>query len=381
MGNTLKCFRREEEDGHFHGRRDRYPYYQPQYYSYSGGDPHPPAAAPRPHQQGLAAGPHGFVTFIPLTQAAGPNTGHQQRSSGVHDSRVVVASQYQSNTEDIDESSAEGLCSAKSYAKANPLLIQVPVLGTTKKFWRLSDKATRITRKLVLILRNHHAVGKHLAAPLQLSNVWIGSTGGSVKLRGVSFTAKAFGIERVRDDYKQLSRLLLAIIRISGGGDAAIARLPPDYREFLALLGSDTLAMDDEFLIVNSAALLPMKNRTEAFLMLHNTIVKHLERTDRAKKRRILSGLPYQSDWLETARANARINQWVVNVQHEYKRTQSDLLRLNRNVRSHLHEYDGGGGDIEEVLYCEWPELLMAMVKLLHLEGELEATDIENKFG
>jgi hypothetical protein len=63
---------------------------------------------------------------------------------------------------------------------------------------------------------------------------------------------------------------------------------------------------------------------------------------------------------------------------HEYRRTQSDLLRLNRNVRSHLHEYDDG---IEETLYCEWPELLMAMVKMLHLEGELEATDIENKFG
>jgi hypothetical protein len=166
------------------------------------------------------------------------------------------------STEDIDESSAEGLCSAKSYyVKANPLLIQVPVLGTTaKKFWRLSDKATRITRKLALILRSHHAVGKHLAAPLQVSNVWIGSAAGSVKLRGVSFTAKGFGIERVRDDYKHLSRLLLAIIRVSGG-DAAIARLPPDYREFLALLGSDTLAMEDEFLIVNNAALLPMKNR------------------------------------------------------------------------------------------------------------------------
>ena len=79
---------------------------------------------------------------------------------------------------------------------------------------------------------------------------------------------------------------------------------------------------------------------TEAFLMLHDRIVKYLGRTDRAKKRRILAGLPYESDWLETERANARINQWVVNVQHEYRRTQSDLLRLNRNVRSHLHEYE-----------------------------------------
>ena len=169
------------------------------------------------------------------------------------------------STEDIDESSAEGLCSAKSYAKANQLLIQVSVLGTTKKFWRLSDNATRISRKLVLILWRHHAVGKHLAAPLQVSNVWIGAAagGGSVKLRGVSFTAKGFGVDRVRDDYRHLSRVLLAILRASaGGGHAAVAsRLPPDYRDFLALLGSDTLSMDDEFLIVNNAALLPMKNR------------------------------------------------------------------------------------------------------------------------
>lgn len=165
---------------------------------------------------------------------------------------------FRHSTEDIDESSAEALCSAKSYAKANPMLIHVPVLGTSKKFWRLSDKATRISRKLALILRNHHSVGKHLAAPLQVSNVWIGSTSGSVKLRGVSFSAKGFCIERVRDDYRHLSRVLQAMIRISGGD---VSRLPPDFRGFLELLGRDTLTMEDEFLIVNNAALLPMKNR------------------------------------------------------------------------------------------------------------------------
>jgi hypothetical protein len=42
----------------------------------------------------------------------------------------------------------------------------------------------------------------------------------------------------------------------------------------------------------------------------------------------------------------------VVNVQHEYRRTQSDLLRLNRNVRSHLHEYDDGDDGIEEALFA-----------------------------
>jgi hypothetical protein len=57
-----------------------------------------------------------------------------------------------------------------------------------------------------------------------------------------------------------------------------------------------------------------------------------------------------------------------------------DLLRLNRNVRSHLHEY-GHDDDVEEILYCEWPMLLIAMETMLHLEGELQDTDIENKFG
>lgn len=115
--------------------------------------------------------------------------------------------------------------------------------------------------------------------------------------------------------------------------------------------------------------------------MLHDRIVKYLgrTRTNRTKKMRILSKLPYEKDWLETARANAQINQWVVKVQNEYKKTQADLLRLNRNVRSHLHEYNDD--DVEEILYYEWPELLMAMVMLLHSEGELQGTDIQNKFG
>ncbi|KAJ1253771.1 hypothetical protein BS78_K191600 [Paspalum vaginatum] len=388
MGNALlRCF---EGDDHHHpqgGRaRDRYPYYQPQYY---GGDPPPASAAPppplprpQPHHQPPPA-PHGAAAPTTTQAAAGPNTGHRrQRNSGAHANGAVASPYQRSSTEDIDESSAEGLCDAKSFAKANAMLIQVPVLGTTRTFWRLSDTATRISRKLALILRNHHAVGKRLASPLQLSNIWIGigggsATGSTVKLRGVSFTDKGFGVERVRDDYRHLSAVLRSLIRASGGD---LNRLPPDYREFLALLESDALAMEDEFLVVNNAALLPMKNRTEAFLVLHERIVKHLGRTDRAKKKRILARLPYEKDWLDTARANTKINQWVVNVNNEYKRTPGDLLRLNRNVRSHLHEYNDGDG-IEEALYCEWPELLMDMEWLLHSEGELQGTDIENKFG
>jgi hypothetical protein len=108
-----------------------------------------------------------------------------------------------------------------------------------------------------LILRSHHSVGKYLAAPLQVSNIWIGSNG-SVKLRGVSFTGQGFSTERVRDDYKRMSRILMALITLSG---VDRSKLPPDYKEFLLLLESDTLTMEDEFLIVNNAALLPIKNR------------------------------------------------------------------------------------------------------------------------
>ncbi|KAG2650399.1 hypothetical protein PVAP13_1NG200700 [Panicum virgatum] len=281
------------------------------------------------------------------------------------------------STEDIDESSAEELRDAMSYAKENPMLIQVPVLGTARKFWRLSDKATRISRKLALILRSLHSNGRYLTAPLKVSNVFIGSSG-SVKLRGVSVSAKGFiSIERVRDDYKHLFKVLISLIQTSGGD---IANLPPDYREFLMLMGRGTFTMQDEFLIVNHVALLPMENRTEVFLMLHDRIVNYLGRTDPAKKKRILRNLPYKKDWLDTARANAEINQWVVsNVQKEYRRNPNDLLRLNRNVRCHPHEYNND--DIEETLYCEWPELLMAMEKMLHSVGELVDTGIANKFG
>ncbi|KAL6597334.1 hypothetical protein ACP70R_046774 [Stipagrostis hirtigluma subsp. patula] len=115
--------------------------------------------------------------------------------------------------------------------------------------------------------------------------------------------------------------------------------------------------------------------------MLYDRIVMYLGRepVGRAKKKRILSKLPYKNDWLDTAIANAQINQWVVNVKKQYKRTQLDQLRLNRNVRSHLHQYNDD--DIEEILYCEWPELLMVMVKMLHVTGELKGSDIQNKFG
>ncbi|KAG0513120.1 hypothetical protein BDA96_10G073900 [Sorghum bicolor] len=258
------------------------------------------------------------------------------------------------------------------------MLIQVQVSGTaTKTFWRLSDEATRISRKLALILGNHHSACKCLSDPLQVSNVWVGSTG-NVKLRGAKFTDKGFSIERVRDDYKNLSMVLKQLISISGGD---INKLPPDYNNFLLLLTKDNLTEKDELLIVYNAALLPMKNRTEVFLMLHDRIVNYLgQKNDRAKKNRILHNLPYKNDWLDTATANAKINQWVVNVKNEYKRTALDLLRLNRNVRSHMHDY-GHDDDVEEILYCEWPMLLIAMEKQLHLEGELKVTDIENKFG
>ncbi|KAL6640678.1 hypothetical protein ACP70R_021801 [Stipagrostis hirtigluma subsp. patula] len=397
MGNILERVKEEEEEetcvaqsgkeyafheGHERGHSRYYcrptsgPSYRPLPQQHYGGDKPAAASRPRPHQQTLR---HEYRSM-----AGDRNIEHMQRRSA----NRVVAPRYPCNNEDIDESSAEGLCSAESYAKESEMLIQVKVLGTNKTFWRLSDEATRISRKLALILRNHHSVGKRLTAPLQVSNVWIGSSG-CVKLRGVSFTDKHFGIKCVRDDYKDLSRVLLALIRISSWDITKfpwdykkfLALLPPDYKEFLKLLKRNTLTMNDEFLIVNNSALLPMTNRTEVFLMLYDRIVTYLgrEQAGRKKKETILSGLPYKNDWLDTAIANEQIKQWVVNVKKQYEVTQLDQLRLNRNVRSHMHQYNDD--NIEEILYCEWPKLLMDMVKMLHVVGELEGTDIQNKFG
>lgn len=192
-----------------------------------------------------------FLTIISII--------HDFRVSDSIDHFSVSSSSVDRSAEDIDESSAEGLCEATRYAGANAMLIQVPVLGTPRTSWRLSDKATRISRKLALILRSQHSAGKHLTAPLQLSNVWVGNDSGSVvKLRGVSFTARGFSVERVRDDYRHLARVLTELI-VSSGGDTN--NLPPDYRGFLVLMGSGTVTMRDEFLIVNNVALLPMENR------------------------------------------------------------------------------------------------------------------------
>jgi len=162
-----------------------------------------------------AEGPHGVTALAqdPVNLAGGPNVGNPERSSEAC-ANEALAHLCRCNTKDIDESSAQGLCGSVSYAKANAMLIEV-------------------------------------------SNVWISSTG-IVKLRGVSFTSKHFSIERVRDDYKHLSTVLLVLISISGGD---ITKLPPDYEEFIMLLRRNTLTVQDEFLIVNNSALLPMKNR------------------------------------------------------------------------------------------------------------------------
>jgi hypothetical protein len=58
--------------------------------------------------------------------------------------------------------------------------------------------------------------------------------------------------------------------------------------------------------------------------MLYDRIVKYLGRKKRAKRNRILSNLPYENDWLDTATANTKINQWVVKSDVQKKRVQKD---------------------------------------------------------
>jgi hypothetical protein len=73
---------------------------------------------------------------------------HRPRPYVTRQEECSVCYFYSYSTWDIDESSAMGLRDAASYAKANAMLIQVPVLGTAKTFWRLSDDATRSAENL-----------------------------------------------------------------------------------------------------------------------------------------------------------------------------------------------------------------------------------------
>jgi hypothetical protein len=76
----------------------------------------------------------------------------------------------------------------------------------------------------------------------------------------------------VRDDYEHLSKVLILLIKTSGGD---IDNLPPDYKEFLLLLGRGTFTMKDEFFIVNHVALLPMENRYIFYSALLSLICCH----------------------------------------------------------------------------------------------------------
>uniref|UniRef100_A0A0E0N9J7 Uncharacterized protein n=1 Tax=Oryza rufipogon TaxID=4529 RepID=A0A0E0N9J7_ORYRU len=274
----------------------------------------------------------------------------------------------------IDESFGnQEIIDAETYVKANPMLVKANVLGSAKTFWRMSDIAVRLIRRLARILKILHEQKRYLLAPLSVQNLVIVS--GELKLRNVTLADDDFSFDRIKCDYQYMSVVLEELIMLSVGQNG-LSNIPPDFGKYLGLL-KGLVKPDDEFLITNHASLLPMANRTDAFMMMYNHIMGYLGRKDPKTKIDILSHLKYDTDWLRTASGNSEIGKWLW--RRRYGQTVKEFLHLNRNIRSHPYEHSEE--KIEEALYGEWPELLVEMQEKLHEEGELQNTEMESKFG
>uniref|UniRef100_A0A0D3F0G5 Uncharacterized protein n=1 Tax=Oryza barthii TaxID=65489 RepID=A0A0D3F0G5_9ORYZ len=243
----------------------------------------------------------------------------------------------------IDESFGhQEIIDAETYVKANPMLVKANVLGSAKTFWRMSDIAVRLIRRLARILKILHEQKRYLLAPLSVQNLVIVS--GELKLRNVTLADDDFSFDRIKCDYQYMSVVLEELIKLSVGQNG-LTNIPPDFGKYLGLL-KGLVKPDDEFLITNHASLLPMANRTDAFMMMYNHIMGYLGRKDPTKKIDILS--------------------------HRL---------ASHSVRKQSHPYEHSEEKIEEALYGEWPELLVEMQEKLHEEGELQNTEMETKFG
>ncbi|CAL4937798.1 unnamed protein product [Urochloa decumbens] len=231
----------------------------------------------------------------------------------------------------------------------------------------------KVTRCLVQIFKSQHSIGKVLDDSITASNVWICIATGRAQLRDVTFTDKAYSLQRVKQDYKTLSKVLKEIVLV-WGGKKALGDTPSDYLGFLSYLENDVLAVRDEFMAENHCALVPISNRSDVFLMFYNHI---MQRVSKKKQQKILSGLSGARTYFAKAKANTLIAKWLV--KRKYKKSNFGQLKMNRNIRSHAYDYTKH--DIEVELYYEYPDLLVEIQLQLHNEQELERTQIHGKFG
>uniref|UniRef100_A0A0E0JVC2 Uncharacterized protein n=1 Tax=Oryza punctata TaxID=4537 RepID=A0A0E0JVC2_ORYPU len=320
-----------------------------------------------------ASGSPSTPSSSPTPQAPPPQAQNHQTDS----SATCLPDQPQDNL--IDETSADEIFSAESYIKSFPILVETQVLGSGATFWRLSDHTSWI-RCLGMILKNQHAAGNYLARPLLVCDVLITSSG-KLKLRQGTFCKKDKSLVNLNQDYQYMARLIQELILLSNGSDA-LTKIPSDFGNYIKLLESNQLEESDEIRIVNHFSLLPMKNRSDAFLMMYNHITGVIARSNSKLASNIIQNLPYKKDWFATAGRNTEISKWFR--YRRYKNTPESFLDLNRNVRSHPYDHATLiklDIRIEEALYGEWPDLLVDMQEKLHNHDELGDTDYESKFG
>ncbi|BAF07822.1 uncharacterized protein [Oryza sativa Japonica Group] len=275
--------------------------------------------------------------------------------------------------------SAGELIDALTYARANPLMRKVKIMGREDKIiWIPNDNLRRLVRSLNKTYALLHAKKKCLSS-LTSSNVLVGEDGSAV-IQGV--IEIPYSEEEACCRYNETASILKELITESVGSEAIGVDCIADFRRLLRQMESMT-SVCQEYIISNHASLIPDANRTAVFLLFYNHIMGKLAQEQPRLKNQIISKLPYDGIWLGIVISNRFLRRWL-NSHREYVSTGDDDMSFNWNVRSHFYVhlwiFAYSQLEVEECLYGEFPELLLEIEILLWKANEIDGLGFEDKF-
>uniref|UniRef100_A0A0D3F0S2 Uncharacterized protein n=1 Tax=Oryza barthii TaxID=65489 RepID=A0A0D3F0S2_9ORYZ len=222
--------------------------------------------------------------------------------------------------------SAGELIDAFTYARANPLMRKVKIMGREDKIlWIPNDNLRRLVRSLNKTYALHHAKKKCLSS-LTSSNILVGEDGSAV-IQGV--IEIPYSEEEACCRYNETASILKELITESVGSEAIGVDCIGDFRRLLRQMESMT-SVYQEYIISNHASLIPDANRTAVFLLFYNHIMGKLAQEQPRLKNQIISKLPQL--------------------------------------------------EVEECLYGEFPELLLEIEIQLWEANEIDGLGFEDKF-
>uniref|UniRef100_A0A0D9VE15 Uncharacterized protein n=1 Tax=Leersia perrieri TaxID=77586 RepID=A0A0D9VE15_9ORYZ len=276
-------------------------------------------------------------------------------------------------------SGAGELINALSYARANPLMRRVKILGREEKLvWIPNDNLRRLIRSLNMIHKLLHKKKKCLLS-LTSSSVLVDEEGRGV-IQGA--TVIKYSTEDVCRGYNETSAIVKELIIESVGLEAIGVDCIADFRRLLHQMENVT-SIDQEYILSNHASLIPDFNRTSVFHLFHDHIMGKLAHHEPKLKNQIINNLPYDGIWIDIAYSNCFLRNWL-NTDRKYKNTGNGHISFNKNVRSSMYDYlplfSYTQIQVDECLYCEFPDLLLDIEILLWMSGEIEGLGFEDKF-